>query len=75
MPVQLNLIFATSTPVGNSRDIGASIPVNRIVLDSGNYKVNYFKAFLLLTALQNHDHVKVLTHNTNVTWHSNLKKN
>lgn len=39
MPVQLNLIFASSPTAGNNHDTGSNVPVNRIVLDSENCKV------------------------------------
>lgn len=45
MPVQLNLIFASSTIVGNNHDTGSNVPVNRVVSDSENYKVNIQKLF------------------------------
>jgi len=38
MPVQLNLIFASSTTIGNNHDNGSNVPANRIVLDSENKK-------------------------------------
>lgn len=47
MPVQLNLIFAASTTVGNNHDTGSNVPVNRVVLDTENDKVFYSKTFLL----------------------------
>ncbi|KAG4074817.1 hypothetical protein HA402_006456 [Bradysia odoriphaga] len=39
MPVRLNLIFASSTNLGNSHETDSNVPsANRIVSDSDNYK-------------------------------------
>lgn len=50
MPVQLNLIFASSTTIGNNHDTGSNVPANRIALDSENYKV----------IIKTHDHLNIL---------------